>query len=113
TAHHGGESVEQRSDGLSRSSGHGGSLPEIARSFVLDSRTYYLSCYLVKVVLSAEKEREPARRRPRADGERTRGAILRAAASLATVDGLGGLSVGKLGGGVGVGKTGPEAPVCS
>ncbi len=33
-----------------------------------------------------------ARRRPRADGEHIRGAILRTAASLATVDGLEGLS---------------------
>src|ERR1700743_211218 len=37
------------------------------------------------------KTRPP--RRPRADGERTRSAILRAAASLATVDGLDGLSI--------------------
>jgi hypothetical protein len=35
-------------------------------------------------------------RRPRADGERTRRAILRTAASLATVDGLEGLSIGNL-----------------
>jgi AcrR family transcriptional regulator len=40
----------------------------------------------------------PARasRKPRQDGERTRSAILRAAASLATVDGLEGLSIGHL-----------------
>ncbi|HEY7430320.1 MAG TPA: TetR/AcrR family transcriptional regulator [Streptosporangiaceae bacterium] len=50
----------------------------------------------------------PARapRRPRADGERTRGAILRAAASLATVDGLEGLSIGNLATAIGMSKSG-------
>src|SRR5436305_4242331 len=47
-----------------------------------------------------------ARRRPRADGERTRGAILRAAASLATVDGLEGLSIGNLAAAIGMSKSG-------
>ena len=46
------------------------------------------------------------RRRPRADGERTRGAILRAAASLATVDGLEGLSIGHLAAAIGMSKSG-------
>jgi AcrR family transcriptional regulator len=46
------------------------------------------------------------RRRPRADGERTRGAILRAAASLATVDGLEGLSIGNLAAALGMSKSG-------
>lgn len=45
-------------------------------------------------------------RRPRADGERTRGAILRAAASLATVDGLEGLSIGHLAAAIGMSKSG-------
>jgi AcrR family transcriptional regulator len=50
----------------------------------------------------------PARapRRPRADGERTRSAILRAAASLATVDGLEGLSIGNLAAAIGMSKSG-------
>ena len=47
-----------------------------------------------------------ARRRPRADGERTRGAILRAAASLATVDGLEGLSIGNVAAAIGMSKSG-------
>jgi AcrR family transcriptional regulator len=47
-----------------------------------------------------------APRRPRADGERTRGAILRAAASLATVDGLEGLSIGNLAATIGMSKSG-------
>ena len=47
-----------------------------------------------------------ARRRPRADGERTRSAILRAAASLATVDGLEGLSIGNLAAAIGMSKSG-------
>jgi AcrR family transcriptional regulator len=47
-----------------------------------------------------------AQRRPRTDGERTRGAILRAAASLATVDGLEGLSIGNLAAAIGMSKSG-------
>jgi len=54
----------------------------------------------------AVKQRDRAKRRPRADGERTRGAILRAAASLATVDGLEGLSIGNLAAAIGMSKSG-------
>jgi AcrR family transcriptional regulator len=52
------------------------------------------------------KQHVRAPRRPRADGERTRGAILRAAASLATVDGLEGLSIGNLAAAIGMSKSG-------
>jgi AcrR family transcriptional regulator len=52
------------------------------------------------------KQRDRAQRRPRADGERTRGAILRAAASLATIDGLEGLSIGNLAAAIGMSKSG-------
>jgi AcrR family transcriptional regulator len=45
-------------------------------------------------------------RRTRSDGERTRGAILRAAASLATVEGLEGLSIGHLAAAIGISKSG-------
>lgn len=45
-------------------------------------------------------------RRTRSDGERTRAAILRAAASLATVDGLEGLSIGNLAASLGMSKSG-------
>ncbi len=45
-------------------------------------------------------------RRVRADGERTRATILRAAASLATVDGLEGLSIGNLASAIGMSKSG-------
>ncbi len=45
-------------------------------------------------------------RRQRADGERTRSAILRAAASMATVDGLEGLSIGNLAAAIGMSKSG-------
>lgn len=45
-------------------------------------------------------------RHPRADGERTRSAILRAAASLATVEGLEGLSIGHLAAAIGMSKSG-------
>ena len=49
---------------------------------------------------------QPRARHPRADGERTRAAILRAAASLATVDGLEGLSIGNLAAATGMSKSG-------
>jgi len=45
-------------------------------------------------------------RNPRADGQRTRDAILRTAASLATVDGLEGLSIGNLAAAIGMSKSG-------
>jgi len=47
-----------------------------------------------------------SQRHPRADGERTRAAILTAAASLATVDGLEGLSIGNLAAAIGMSKSG-------
>ncbi|MGH3268896.1 MAG: TetR/AcrR family transcriptional regulator, partial [Trebonia sp.] len=47
-----------------------------------------------------------SQRRIRADGERTRAAILREAASLATVDGLEGLSIGNLAAALGMSKSG-------
>ena len=55
---------------------------------------------------SATRKGSRAPRQPRADGERTRGAILRAAASLATVDGLEGLSIGNLAAATGISKSG-------
>jgi AcrR family transcriptional regulator len=51
-------------------------------------------------------QRSRAQRHPRADGERTRAAILRAATSLATVDGLEGLSIGNLAAATGISKSG-------
>src|SRR6478609_2569578 len=51
-------------------------------------------------------KRTGAPRQPRADGERTRAAILRTAASLATVDGLEGLSIGNLAAATGISKSG-------
>jgi AcrR family transcriptional regulator len=50
--------------------------------------------------------RSRAPRHPRADGERTRAAILHAAASLATVEGLEGLSIGHLAAAIGMSKSG-------
>jgi AcrR family transcriptional regulator len=47
-----------------------------------------------------------SQRQPRADGQRTRTAILRTAASLATVDGLEGLSIGNLATATGISKSG-------
>jgi AcrR family transcriptional regulator len=51
------------------------------------------------------KQSDRAQRRVRADGERTRGAILRAAASLATIDGLESLSIGNLATAIGISKS--------
>ena len=51
-------------------------------------------------------QRNRAQRHRRADGERTRAAILRTAASLATVDGLEGLSIGNLAAATGISKSG-------
>jgi AcrR family transcriptional regulator len=51
-----------------------------------------------------QRSRTP--RHPRADGERTRAAILHAAASLATVEGLEGLSIGHLAAAIGMSKSG-------
>ena len=48
----------------------------------------------------------PRQRQRRADGERTRRAILNTAASLATVDGLEGLSIGHLAAATGISKSG-------
>jgi AcrR family transcriptional regulator len=68
--------------------------------------TYDRSCYLVNVELEAGNQRSRPQRQPRADGERTRAAILRTAASLATVDGLEGLSIGNLAAATGISKSG-------
>ena len=58
------------------------------------------------MISGSVKQGDRAQRRPRADGERTRGAILRAAASLATIDGLEGLSIGNLAAATGMSKSG-------
>ena len=54
---------------------------------------------------AATAERRPARRQ-RSDGERSRTAILNEAARLATVEGIGGLSLGRLADAVGMSKSG-------
>jgi AcrR family transcriptional regulator len=53
----------------------------------------------------ADRPARPARKR-RSDGERSREAILRTAAQLATVEGIGGLSIGRLAEAVGMSKSG-------
>jgi AcrR family transcriptional regulator len=58
------------------------------------------------VVIETSAGPSRTERRPRADGERTRRAILRAAASLATVEGLEGLSIGHLAAAIGISKSG-------
>jgi AcrR family transcriptional regulator len=54
-------------------------------------------------MLGGEKRRSPRRR---SDGERSRNAILGEAARLATVEGIGGLSIGRLADAVGMSKSG-------
>ena len=54
----------------------------------------------------AVSQGSPRPRQSRADGQRTRQAILSAAASLATVDGLEGLSIGNLAAAIGISKSG-------
>jgi len=54
-------------------------------------------------------ERKPSERKRRADGERTRDAIVREAVSLATLDGLEGLSIGNLAGALDMSKSGVYA----
>ena len=55
-------------------------------------------------VTTSPRRRPP--RQPRADGARTRAAILRTAAALATTDGLEGLSIGNLAAATGISKSG-------
>jgi AcrR family transcriptional regulator len=54
----------------------------------------------------ARQEPEIRTRKRRSDGERSRSAILREAAKLATVEGIGGLSIGRLADAVGMSKSG-------
>jgi len=55
---------------------------------------------------SRDSTRQPGRRRPRSDGQQSRTAILDEAARLATIDGLGGLSIARLADAVGMSKSG-------
>jgi AcrR family transcriptional regulator len=64
-------------------------------------RTIVLTCQAV-----SETPLERTQRRPRADGERSRRTILDAAAKLATVEGLEGLSIGRLADHIGMSKSG-------
>src|SRR5690349_5887738 len=55
---------------------------------------------------AAQRKLSPAQRRRRSDGERSRTAILDKAARLATVEGIGGLSLSRLADEVGMSKSG-------
>src|SRR5271154_3359568 len=67
-------------------------------------RPFVLTCQAMTDMRVRETDR-PARRR-RSDGERSRNAILREAAQLATVEGIAGLSIGRLAEAVGMSKSG-------
>ncbi len=64
-----------------------------------------LSCQVMSNAHAHPDPESPARRR-RSDGERSRNAILQEAAQLATVEGLGGLSIARLAEAVGMSKSG-------
>jgi AcrR family transcriptional regulator len=67
-------------------------------------RPFVLTCQAMSST-DVRKADRPARRR-RSDGERSRNAILREAAQLATVEGIDGLSIGRLADAVGMSKSG-------
>src|SRR3954452_14966582 len=56
--------------------------------------------------MASSSDRKPAARRKRSDGVRSRTAILDEAAKLATVEGIGGLSLSRLADEVGMSKSG-------
>lgn len=68
-------------------------------------RTVVLNCQAMADTPTTQNVSERQRKR-RSDGERSRQAILEQAAQLATVDGLGGLSIGRLADAVGMSKSG-------
>jgi AcrR family transcriptional regulator len=74
---------------------------EVKRTVVLDVRSNYTT---VRAILSTMNTQTT--RKPRADGVRSRQAILDAAARLATVEGLNGLSIGGLADHIGMSKSG-------
>src|SRR5262249_45066672 len=73
----------------------------IGRSF--SNQEYERSCYIPPVATG--QQQRPVRRQ-RADGARSRNTILAAAARLATVEGLEGLSIGRLADHIGMSKSG-------
>src|SRR5262245_9867903 len=75
----------------------------IGRSPVESIRPVVLSCQAMTNT-AREIERRPRKRR--SDGERSRSAILREAAQLATVEGIEGLSISRLAEAVGMSKSG-------
>src|SRR6266576_7190339 len=76
------------------------------RSFVRSAniRPFVLTCQAMTPPAVRESKRSARRRR--SDGERSRNAILREAAQLATVEGISGLSIGRLADAVGMSKSG-------
>ncbi len=80
-------------------------LSTIGRSHLVRLRPVVLTCQGVPAEPTPPVAVRPVRRR-RSDGERSRAAILREAARLATVDGLDGLSLARLADAVGMSKSG-------
>ncbi len=69
-------------------------------------RPIVLTCPPMTTPTGRGEAREVKQRRPRIDGERSRTAILSAATELATIEGLDGLSIGRLADHVGMSKSG-------
>ncbi len=69
-------------------------------------RPFVLTCQVMPPTTARRKPEDGTARRRRSDGECSRNAILREAAQLATVEGIGGLSIGRLAEAVGMSKSG-------
>lgn len=67
---------------------------------------YDRTCYFVNMGNATTRQKKQNGRQHRADGERSRQAILKAASELATIEGLEGLSIGRLADHVGMSKSG-------
>jgi AcrR family transcriptional regulator len=77
------------------------------RTAVGAARVYDRSCYFASMTATHDGSAPmPRARRQRSDGERSRNAILAEAERLANVEGLGGLSIGRLAEAVGMSKSG-------
>ncbi len=79
-------------------------LSTTGRAMYWSIRPFVLTCQAMSETHAPEADRRTRKRR--SDGERTRSAILREAAQLATVEGIDGLSISRLAEAVGMSKSG-------
>ena len=76
------------------------------RSCSVTIRPFVLTCQAMAPTTTRRESADGTTRKRRSDGERSRKAILREAAQLATVEGIGGLSIARLADAVGMSKSG-------